>query len=197
MAVIETDYLIVGAGAAGMAFADALIADAGVDIVMVEQRHCPGGHWNDAYPFVRIHQASANYGVNSRMLGTDTIDQTGPNAGFYERATAMEICDYFQRVLDEVLLPSGRVRFFGMCDYVGNWTNEHAFNSRLTATHTTVRVRRKIVDHTRPDIRGRSVHSIFPRRRTRLIDRPAHRLHYRGRRQDSDGRLYMVTRPRG
>ncbi len=148
MAVIETDYLIVGAGAAGMAFADALIADAGVDIVMVEQRHCPGGHWNDAYPFVRIHQASANYGVNSRMLGTDTIDQTGPNAGFYERATAMEICDYFQRVLDEVLLPSGRVRFFGMCDYVGNWTNEHAFNSRLTGTHTTVRVRRKIVDTT-------------------------------------------------
>ena len=68
MSVIETDYLIVGAGASGMAFADALIAECDADVVMVERRHCPGGHWNGAYPFVRIHRASACYGVNSRML---------------------------------------------------------------------------------------------------------------------------------
>jgi hypothetical protein len=148
MTVIDTDYLIVGAGAAGMAFADALIAECDTDVVMVERRHCPGGHWNDAYPFVRIHQASANYGVNSRVLGTDSIDPTGPNAGFYERATGVEICDYFQKVLDGALLPSGKVRFFGMCDYVGNWSSEHAFTSRLTGTRTAVRVRRKVVDTT-------------------------------------------------
>jgi cation diffusion facilitator CzcD-associated flavoprotein CzcO len=120
MQVIETDYLIVGAGTAGMAFADSLIAERDVDVVMVERRHCPGGHWNDAYPFVRIHHASACYGVKSRMLGTDSIDQSGPNAGFYERASGVEICAYFQHVLDDVLLPSGRFRFFGMCDYVGD-----------------------------------------------------------------------------
>ena len=88
--MIETDYLIVGAGASGMAFADALIAECDADVVMVDRRHCPGGHWNDAHPFVRIHHASACYGVNSRMLGTDSIDQTGPNAGFYERSTALD-----------------------------------------------------------------------------------------------------------
>ncbi len=148
MTVIDTDYLIVGAGAAGMAFADALIAECDSDVVMVDRRHCPGGHWNDAYPFVRIHQASANYGVNSRVLGKDSLDQSGPNAGFYERATGVEICDYFHKVLDEVLLPSGKVRFFGMCDYVGNWSSEHAFMSRLTGNRTTVRVRRKVVDTT-------------------------------------------------
>jgi len=148
MNVIDTDYLIVGAGAAGMAFADALIAAGNVDVVMVERRHCPGGHWNDAYPFVRIHHASACYGVNSRMLGTDSIDQSGPNAGFYERASGIEICAYFQRVLDDVLLTSGRFRFFGMCDYVGDWANEHVFASRLTGTSTAVRVRRKIIDTT-------------------------------------------------
>jgi hypothetical protein len=60
----------------------------------------------------------------------------------------VEICDYFQKVLDEVLLPSGKVRFFGMCDYVGNWSSEHAFTSRLTGTRTLVRVRRKVVDTT-------------------------------------------------
>ena len=57
LSVIETDCLIVGAGASGMAFADALIAECDADVVMVERRHCPGGHWNDAYPFVRIHRA--------------------------------------------------------------------------------------------------------------------------------------------
>src|SRR5271169_1147883 len=116
MTVIDTDYLIIGAGAAGMAFADSLIAESAADVVMVDRRHRPGGHWNDAYPFVRLHQPSAYYGVNSRVLGADSIDEVGPNRGFYGRATAAEICDYFQRVLDEHLLPSRRVRFFGMSD---------------------------------------------------------------------------------
>src|SRR5437867_8769393 len=119
MTVIETDYLIVGAGAAGMAFADTLIAGSDADVVMVDRRHAPGGHWNDAYSFVRLHQPSSNYGVNSRILGTDSIDTTGPNAGFYPRATGVEICDYYRNVLEEQLLPSGQVRFFGMCEYKG------------------------------------------------------------------------------
>ncbi len=47
---LDTDYLVIGAGAAGMAFTDALIADYGADVVMVDRRHAPGGHWNDATP---------------------------------------------------------------------------------------------------------------------------------------------------
>ena len=148
MAEIETEYLVIGAGASGMAFTDALVADADVDVVIVDRRHNPGGHWNDAYPFVRLHQPSATYGVNSRPLGTETIDAAGPNAGFYERATGVEICDYFRRVLDEQLVGSGQVRFFGQCDYVGHHAGEHSFRSRLTGGTTTVRVRRKIVDAT-------------------------------------------------
>ena len=148
MAEIETDYLVIGAGASGMAFTDALIANADVDVVMVDRRHSPGGHWNDAYPFVRLHQPSATYGVNSRPLGTETIDATGPNAGFYERATGVEICDYFRRVLEDQLVGSGQVRFFGQCDYVGHQAEEHAFRSRLTGETTTVRVRQKVVDAT-------------------------------------------------
>jgi NAD(P)-binding Rossmann-like domain len=148
VAEIETDYLVIGAGASGMAFADSLIADADVEVVMVDRRHSPGGHWNDAYPYVRLHQPSATYGVNSRPLGTETIDATGPNAGFYERATGVEICDYFRRVLEEQLLGSGQVRFFGQCDYVGDYAGEHSLSSRLTSETTTVRVRQKVVDAT-------------------------------------------------
>jgi putative NAD(P)-binding protein len=143
---IETDYLVVGAGGAGMAFADALIAACDADVVMVDRRHRPGGHWNDAYPFVRLHGPSALYGVNSRRLGSDVIDQGGPNAGYYPRATAAEICAYYQQVLDEVLLSSGRMRFFGMSDYAHAAGNGHQFTSRLTGETTTVRVRKRVVD---------------------------------------------------
>ena len=84
---LETDYLVVGAGASGMAFTDTLLAEPDADVVLVDRRHQPGGHWLDAYPFVRLHQPSAYYGVNSMTLGNDRIDDSGPNAGFYERAT--------------------------------------------------------------------------------------------------------------
>jgi hypothetical protein len=145
---IETDYLVVGAGATGMAFADALVAESDADVVLVDRRHRPGGHWLDAYPFVRLHQPSAYYGVNSRVLGQNRVDNHGPNAGYYERATAAEIVDYFNRVVEDDLIPSGRVRFFAMCDYCGEDADGHQFVSLLTGVPTRVRVRRRIVDAT-------------------------------------------------
>ena len=48
-------------------------------------------------------------------------------------------------MLDEELLASGRVRFFGMSDYSAAG-NGHQFTSRLTGETTTVRVRRRVVD---------------------------------------------------
>ena len=148
MTEIDTDYLVIGAGASAMAFVDALIARADVDVVMVDRRDRPGGHWLDAYPFVRLHQSSATYGVNSRPLGNDQIDTSGPNAGFYERASSAEICEYFGRVLDEVFVPSGRVRFMGSSEYRGSDADGHHIVSMTTGAETVVRVRRKFVDAT-------------------------------------------------
>lgn len=148
MREIETDYLVVGAGVSGLAFVDSLIAGSDADVVMVDRRHRPGGHWLDAYPFVRLHQPSAYYGVGSRTLGGDRIDTTGPNAGFYERATASDITSYFSAVLDEHLLSSGQVRFFGMSDYRSGGPDGQRFVSRVTGEETTVKVRRKLVDAT-------------------------------------------------
>ena len=145
---LETDYLVVGAGASGMAFVDTLIADTpDIDAILVDRRHRPGGHWLDAYPFVRLHQPSAYYGVNSRPLGHDRIDETGPNAGFYERATSAEICDHFGRALDD-LVGSGRVRFLGTSDYRGHDGDGHHVVSLLTGEECTIDVRRKFVDAT-------------------------------------------------
>ena len=84
---VEADYLVVGAGAMGMAFTDALIDHADVRVALVDRRHSVGGHWLDAYPFVRLHQASAFYGVASTLLGGGNVQQHGPEAGLQERAT--------------------------------------------------------------------------------------------------------------
>src|SRR5215831_16177003 len=141
---LETDYLIVGCGAAGMAFADSLVDASRADIIMIDQRHAPGGHWLEAYPFVRLHQPSSFYGVNSLPLGSETIDRHGENEGFYERAGAAEICAYFDRVMRERLLPSGQVRYFPMSRYAG----DHRFMSAVSGEEVAVRVRKKLVDAT-------------------------------------------------
>src|SRR5258708_4685340 len=99
---MDTDYLVVGAGASGLAFADTLLAEAAVAVTLVDRREAPGGHWRQAYPFVRLHTPSAFYGVNSLALGQDRIDQTGENAGFYERATGQDVREYFATVAERL-----------------------------------------------------------------------------------------------
>ncbi|WNG92131.1 NAD(P)/FAD-dependent oxidoreductase [Mycobacterium sp. ITM-2016-00318] len=120
MATIEADYLVIGAGATAMAFVDTLVNESDARVVMVDRNHSPGGHWNAAYPFVRLHQPSAYYGVNSRRLGSDTIDSTGPNKGYYELAGGAEVCAYFDAVMHQQLLPTGQVKYFPMSEYVGD-----------------------------------------------------------------------------
>ncbi len=39
---LTTDYLVVGAGASGLVFADTLIAESDADVLLVDQRHEPG-----------------------------------------------------------------------------------------------------------------------------------------------------------
>jgi hypothetical protein len=141
---IDTDYLIVGAGAAGMAFTDELLSHSDATVTIVDRRHAPGGHWIDAYPHVRLHQPSAFYGVSSVPLGHDAIDTTGTNAGFYELASGEEIRAYFEHVMTRRFLPTGRVRYFPNCEYVG----EHRFVSPSSGDSWRARVGRKLVDTT-------------------------------------------------
>ncbi len=103
-----------------MAFADALTGHADVRVALVDRRHGPGGHWLEAYPFVRLHQASSFYGVASTLLGSGKIQPEGPEAGLHERASAAEVCAYYQRVLNDQLVPSGRVEFHPNCEYLGD-----------------------------------------------------------------------------
>uniref|UniRef100_UPI003564929C NAD(P)-binding protein n=1 Tax=Nocardioides sp. TaxID=35761 RepID=UPI003564929C len=107
---VDVDYLVIGAGATAMAFTDALIENSDARVGLVDRRHGPGGHWLDAYPFVRLHQASAFYGVASTLLGGGRLQERGPEIGLQERASQPEICTYYAQVLDR-MVAGGRVEF--------------------------------------------------------------------------------------
>ena len=105
---MEVDYLVVGAGAFAMAFIDELIHNTkDVTVVVVDKRAKPGGHWNDAYPMVRLHQPAATYGVNSRILGQGGADL----------ASKYQILAYYEQVMED-LVATGRVRYFPQCQCV-------------------------------------------------------------------------------
>jgi NAD(P)-binding Rossmann-like domain len=142
---LETDYLVIGAGAMGMAFTDALVDHADVHVTIVDRRHAPGGHWQDAYPFVRLHQASVFYGVASTVLGTGAIQQDGPEAGLQERARRSEIQHYYDDVLHGRLVGSGQVTFLGGSEHHAEGTDD-LVTSLVSGETTRVEVRRRVVD---------------------------------------------------
>ena len=64
--------------------------------MIVERRARPGGHWNDAYDFVTLHQPAAFYGVGSHALGS----------GGGDLVSKAQILAYCERVM-EALLATG------------------------------------------------------------------------------------------
>ncbi len=143
--LVNTDYLVVGAGASGLAFADALVTEADVDVTVVDRQDAPGGHWQHAYPFVRLHTPSAYYGVSSLALGQDRIDQAGENAGFYERATGGEVREHFARATAD-LERTGRVRVLTRHEHLGRDGGGEQVRDLRTGERLEVSVRRKVVD---------------------------------------------------
>ncbi len=138
----ETDYLVIGAGATAMAFVDTLLSESEATITIVDRRYRAGGHWNDAYTFVGLHQPSAFYGVPSRELGDGVKDETGPNAGFYSLSSGPEVVAYFDAVMRQRFLPSRRVRFLSMCDFVGREGSVAEVVSLTSGEKRSIRARR-------------------------------------------------------
>ena len=138
---IDADYLVVGAGAMGMAFTDALIDHApDVRVALVDRRHGVGGHWLEAYPFVQLHQSSSFYGVASTLLGGGRVQERGPEAGLHERANQSEILAYYADVLADRLLASGRVEFFPGSSYQGDRSVVSRVSGRVFAIPDHCRV---------------------------------------------------------
>jgi hypothetical protein len=144
---LETDYLVVGAGAMGMAFTDALIDHADVHVTLVDRRHAAGGHWEDAYPFVQLHQASLFYGVASTTLGSGAVQRSGPEKGLHERARQSAIMAYYDDILHHRFIDSGRVTFMGGSEYHASGSS-HFATSLVSGETVQIDVRRRIVDAT-------------------------------------------------
>jgi len=144
--VLETDYLVVGAGAMGMAFVDTLISETDARILIVDGHAKPGGHWNDAYPFVTLHQPASFYGVASRELSTGKKDLAGLNKGMGDLSSGADINSYYDQVMRHTFLPTGRVQYFPMCRYTGMEDGVARFHSITGGQEYEVKVAKKLVD---------------------------------------------------
>ncbi len=140
----DVDYLIIGAGAVGLAFADVLISETDATVAIVDRATRPGGHWNFAYDFVRLHQPSEFYGVESVRLGQGQRDTSGWNSGYFELASGQEVLDYYGAVMDDHLLPSGQVTYLPNSNYLG----DGCVRSLVDGQETQFHIRRKRVDAT-------------------------------------------------
>lgn len=107
---LECDYLVVGAGAASLAFVDTLLDELpDTKVIMIDRKKVPGGHWVDAYGFVRLHQPSRFYGIASEPL-------EGTPSNFAHRACKREILDYYEGFVDSKIA-SGNLEFYPECIY--------------------------------------------------------------------------------
>jgi NAD(P)-binding Rossmann-like domain len=84
---LETDYLVVGAGAMGMAFTDALVDHADVHVTLVDRRHAAGGHWQDAYPLGSVMSDRGGLRSSGRRR-RHAIHRVGPRSASAARNSA-------------------------------------------------------------------------------------------------------------
>ena len=109
----SVDYLVVGAGATGMAFLDTLLKHhpgPRPAVAVVDRRAAPGGHWNDGYPYVTLHQAARNYGVESVAMEDGVADRKEL------RASRVEILDYYGKLMERFVGEQG-VRYIPNAAY--------------------------------------------------------------------------------
>jgi hypothetical protein len=140
---LEPDYLVIGAGAMGMAFIDVLLKeDRSAQVVVVDRHPAPGGHWNDAYPFVTLHQPAAFYGVSSASLGS----------GGNDLASLPEIIGYYREAMRR-FEATGRVRFLTMSNY-GDGIATSILNPERK---TRIQARRRVVDATYHNVQVPSI----------------------------------------
>ena len=126
--------------------ADTLLDETKADMVIVDRHAKPGGHWNVAYPFVRLHQPSSFFGVASRELSRFEKDKVGLNKGLYDLASGAEVSSYFDDVMQQTLTTAGgRVRYFPMSDYKGDgvfifshWRSENQSSFQKTGRRNTL-----------------------------------------------------------
>merc|ERR1711936_1551311 len=146
MSSLTCDYLVIGAGASAMAFVDELVnSSKELTVVLVDKRAKPGGHWNDAYDFVRLHQPAALYGVNSKRLGV----------GGEDLASKFQILSYYEDVLTS-LVATGRVTWLPKTEW--RWADSCLVSLLQEGLETRITVKKKVVNATTTETKVPSTH---------------------------------------
>lgn len=137
--MIKSDYVIVGAGAMGMAFADEIFSNSNCSITIVDKRASPGGHWQDSYSFIVTEQPAESYGVNSQEFENTSANEEG----FGHQASSNEIKAYYERLIAKYI-DSGRVHYYPNSEF--SWAN-HSITTNKGHTHY-IEANMKYVDAT-------------------------------------------------
>jgi len=119
-----------------------------VKVILVDKHPAPGGHWNDAYDFVSLHQPSLLYGVTSKQLEGNWLscllkEYTLP---WKHKATKAQILAYFKSLVDG-WVGKGKVEYYNRCKY--DFANEdgiHKFYSLDGKKCFNVKVNIKLIN---------------------------------------------------
>jgi len=151
------DYLVVGAGAAPLAFVDTLLTELpDKKIIIIDKKPAAGGHWVDAYGYVHLHQPSLVYGLASKQLEGNWLKLmfTKFTLPWNHRASKKEILKYYGSFVDEKIA-SKQLQFFPNTVY--NFESKessvsdgiHYFSSVDGSVSYKVKVNAKFVDGTK------------------------------------------------
>ena len=131
---LECDYFVIGCGASSMAFIDTILTETSYNIIVIDKRDNPGGHWNDAYEFVKLHQPAVYYGINSEKLEKNKNDFS----------TKKDILEYYKNCMTK-FKKTDRLKFYPRC--ISQFKNNR-FYSLEDYIYYTVKVNKKTVDCT-------------------------------------------------
>ena len=158
MKTLLCDYLIIGSGAAPLAFLDTLFEEMpDKKVILVDKKARPGGHWVDGYDFVHLHQPSVVYGIASKQLEGNwaKLMLTRFMLPWNHRANKKELLDYFQEFVDSNTA-SGRLQYFPGCVYDFE-QNIDAKNASFTSLDGEVRYNVEIRDKLINGINGECI----------------------------------------
>jgi len=150
------DYLVVGAGAAPLAFIDTILTELPQSkVILIDKKAVPGGQWVDAYGYVHLHQPSLVYGLSSKQLEGNWLklmlsEFTLP---WKHRASKKEILKYYGGFVNKKV-ESKQLEWYPNTTYdfekKDNSVQDgiHYFNSADGSVSYEVKVNSKLVDGT-------------------------------------------------
>ena len=142
---IETDYLVIGAGALGMGFVDTLIEHSDADVVMIDRRHRPG--WSLAR-LLSVRPAAPAVGELRRELRRHS-DRTGSSpTGETPASTSERVERRSAGTTTRSCVTDSWRRAVCGSSRCATTSATRRFRSRVTGVETDVSVRRSVVDAT-------------------------------------------------